>query len=225
MKYYLSLLFTATIMFLTSCGETDPPEVTAVKETWENVKKATLEKDGALAAENFSVEMIGYYGELRDQALTADREALLQMPVMRRLAVLGMRLRLSTEELEAMSGKDLFVRALEEGWIKFHLQGDGLAELKVNDGHITALTTMGGKPTTLRVHFLEEDGEWRFDYTPNMAAAAGMLEQMGRSSELSEEEFAAQMIKNSTKLDLKESDWNPPAKASGDQPDEEEETS
>ena len=210
-----SWLVAACLAFtLCSCGDrrpVQPPAAAAddVQAAWDEFKSASLSNHGSIAANRVTKATHDYYAEIRDLALTASRDQIQQMSIARQITVLGMRVRIEPERLREMSGRDLFVHAVDNGWIgKNSASDEGITGIVVTGDSAKAEATKAGDPVGLSMHFVKEDGEWRLDMMQLMKLANGAFDAMQKQSGLSEEEFITRTIEMVTSKRLTPSDWN-----------------
>lgn len=211
-----SWLATACLAFaLCGCGDSRPmqsPDAAAgdVQAAWDEFKSASLSNHGSIAANRVTKATHDYYAEIRDLALTANRDQIQQMSIARQVTVLGMRVRIEPERLREMSGRDLFVHAVDSGWIgKSSASDEGITGIVVTGDYAKAEATKAGEHVGLYMHFVKEDGEWRLDMMQLMKLANAAFDAMHEQSGLNEEEFIARVIETVTSKRLTASDWNP----------------
>jgi hypothetical protein len=203
----------AAATLLVSCGDKKSnPDVDAVQAAWDEFKEASLSSKGDNAANRVTNQTHDYYVEIRDAAITATREQLQGMSLARQVTVLGMRVRVPPSELRTMSGRDLFVHAVDKGWIgKNSASDEGITNIQVTGDHAHANATKAGLTAEHLIHFIKEDNTWRFDMMPMMKLANIAFDAMQKESGLNEEEFVSWLIENVTSKRLSEAGWNPPS--------------
>jgi hypothetical protein len=209
-------LLAAALLACAACGRHDsrPTEsadqaASDVQAAWDEFKSASLSNKGRAAANRVTSATHDYYAEIRDLALTATREQVQRMSIAKQVTVLGMRVRIDPEQLKNMSGRDLFIHAVDHGWIgKTSATDEGITGIVVTGDHARAEATNAGEPVGVYLHFIKEDGAWRLDMMQLMKVANAAFDAMQAQSGLNEEEFVTRVIETVTSERLSEDDWN-----------------
>jgi hypothetical protein len=184
-------------------------EAQEVQAAWNEFKEASLSGKGEVAANRVTSATHDYYTEIGSLALRAGRDELLKMSLAKQITVLGMRVRMDSQRLKEMSGRDLFVHAVDKGWIgKTSATDEGISKIQVTGAHARAEATKAGKPTGQYLHFLKEGEVWRLDMMHLMKFVNTAFEAMHKQSGMSEEEFVSRMIERVTSKRLTADDWN-----------------
>ena len=200
---------------LSGCGDAPPGEsadqaAVDVQAAWDELKSASLSNQGSVAADRVTKATHDHYAEIRDLALTATRDQLQGMSIAKQVTVLSMRVRIEPERLKEMSGRDLYIHAVDQGWIgKNSASEEGITGIVVTGDHAKAEITNAGEPVGQYMHFTREDGAWRLDVMQLMMLANAAFDAMQEQSGLSEEEFITRLIETVTSRRLTEDDWNP----------------
>ena len=151
-----------------------------------------------------------YYEEIRTLALTADRARLKQLTLTWQMGILGMRLRLTAKQLTSMTGRDLFVYAVDQGWIgKDTVANQDIGKITVTGDHAHAPSTVGGKTTPLKMQFIRQDGVWRLDMMHMMKFANTVMDQLREQTGVPEDEFLDRVVATVTGKRLTDATWEP----------------
>lgn len=185
-------------------------EKSAVALAWSQLKQAMLESDGEAAASRVTKVTHEYYEELRKAALSAERGQLEEMVFAKRFTVLAMRFRMTKEELTKMSGREVFVHAVEEGWVgKDGVTKVEIGEFTVAGAHASAPLLSAGRESGLVVHFDKEEGAWKLDMMQFMKFANLAFDKMLAESQFTEEEFTKKLLGAVTGREVTEEVWIP----------------
>lgn len=191
-----------------------------VEAAWTDFKKASLSGQGEIAAGRVTSATHDYYEEIRKLALEASRDELGKYVFMKRYTALGMRLRMPAEQLRSMSGRELFVYSVDQGWIgKNSATDEGIGEITVTGDHARAVATKAGRPTRQYYHFVKKDGVWRLDMLQLMKFANVAFDQMLQDSGMTEAQFTKRFLEATTGKTVTDDLWIPP---DAEQPDERE---
>ncbi|MFP6605259.1 MAG: hypothetical protein VCC19_01665 [Myxococcota bacterium] len=110
---------------------------------------------------------VEHYQHLRDVALHADVSALDALDPTDQLQALFLRLTIDAKPLQEMSGREILVRAVDQGWIGQDLRRmDELREVAVEGDTATGRLYKFGRQDRAdrgRQYFIRENGEWRVD--------------------------------------------------------------
>ena len=185
----------------------------AVQEAFQAYKTAILEDRGTEAATFLSEGTVAYYGEMRDLALHATREELAEVSMVDLMQAILMRVRIPTDDLQGMSGRQVLTHAVNEGWVgKNSVSGLEVEGVTVN-GDDAALTLTG---TTEEMHFhRESDGAWRLDLRRTLVNADVQLEMTARQNNMTREEFVLTVVGSMAGAPLDDSVWEPPLPHAG----------
>lgn len=210
------------LLLLTGCGPKSdaPPAAEAeVRAAWKEFKNASLSGNGSVAASRVIDATHAYYDEVRRLALYADRQALAAFVFAKRYTVLGMRLRMSAEQLRSMSGRELFVHSVNQGWIgKNNATDEGVGAVTVTGDHARCVATKNGKATGQYLHFVGEAGAWKLDMMQLMTTVNVMFDQMLRESGMTEDAFTRKFLEATTGRTVTEDLWKPPEAEQGAAP-------
>lgn len=180
-----------------------------VRTVFEEYRTAILAKDGETAAARVGEGVISRFDEWRNAALVADRPSLQRLSVGTQIFVLRARLELSRAELQSLSGRGLFVHAVTAGWIpRSSVEGwqTGIATIDDRSASLT-LTKGTGE---MQMPFVFEQGEWRIDLSPAMAADETELEDRESDPDGSLGEFVEEWLRDHSSEPFDPAVWDGP---------------
>lgn len=179
----------------------------AVCDVFESYREALSGKDGARAAELVSDRTLSYYGNMKQAALHMPADSARKLALQDRLLLLFLRQRLSAEELRERTGREIFVRAVDEGWIGnaqtlelygAHI-GEDFAQLEVYDRD----------GTLYPLECFKERGEWKLDLMfVSKLAGKGLSQQIGGEQE---DERLLTLVEAASGQKTTADIWEPPA--------------
>lgn len=190
-----------------------PSAARAVRQTWENYKKAILGKDGAAALALVNQTTVGYYGQMRTLALRATEAEVKALSVTNKIMVLSYRHRLSPEQLEAMNAEELFVHGVSQGWIgEQGVLRTTLGSVRVSGGVASGEAIVGGKATPLTYRFEREGGKWKIDLAALMPVADIAMRAVIKELKVEEDQFILDILESLSGVKPSADIWKPPAR-------------
>jgi len=185
----------------------------AVEQTFESYRRALLARDGAAAADLVTEQTWAFYRDWADRALTADRVALMESPLVDRVSVLLMRHGMAPAQLREMSGKEIFAHAVERGWIS----RDGTSNLRLTeyraDGSTAHARVVGrsGQVSDIMLRFVRQEGRWRLDVPDMVDTSRSAVALAVALSDMTQEEFLYHALEDGTGRRPGPEIWNPPS--------------
>jgi hypothetical protein len=163
------------------------------------------------AATLLSPSTIDYYGRMRELALYADKDTLLEQSTMNLAQAMILRHSIPADDLSFMTGFDVIVHAIERGWIG----KNSVAPFRVQDVHVTGDTAIidvvSDRETGVgRMRMVRKDGRWTLDLLFIMEATGARFEAAAEKSGLSREEFILGLLAGLSGIQPRETIWNPP---------------
>ena len=111
----------------------------------------------------------------------------------------------SLAELRALAGDAAFAYTIDTGWVTEDAEDDpDLSALQVYGGDDRAILRDGDE----ELHFIREDGGWRWDMMPTILAASTALAP-DPDSEMTEDEFVMFILEYSDGRDPSPDIWQP----------------
>ena len=180
-------------------------ESDAVVEAFEKYRAALLEQDGAEAVRHLSSATLAMYDEQQSWAMSSSKDELNDLAPGIRLQVLILRQRIPVEELRAMDGAAVAAYAVDHGWVG----KDGTLRMTIGNVALqgkraTAVASDGGI-----VHFVRENGEWKFDLTIVLKGFDQLVQRHARERGMSENEVIFSMVTTLSGRQVNESIWKP----------------
>ena len=180
-----------------------------IRSVYDQYREAMLAKAGETAASLMSKESIAYHQTNRDLALDATREVLKQRLFVEQNQVLLLRLRMTREELEKLSGQALVAHLVSKGWVT--MPGTTQATLgKVQVEGVEALgqSMIGEREGALDYfRFAKEEAGWRVDSAYSAKRGEQSLKSMQRSQD--PEQFVTTIVMSVSQMPVDESIWEP----------------
>jgi hypothetical protein len=125
------------------------------------------------------------------------------------MQALMLRDQIESEQLRGMSGRDILVLAIDNGWVgKQGVSKLDIDEIDVNGDKATARVLSMRGPTDQVMQFVREGG-WKFDLRALMDRSASIVEEMLRSQGDIEENVVSLMSMTSGR-EVSPTIWDPP---------------
>lgn len=149
-----------------------------VRQDYAKLKAALERGDGKTAATLVSADTIALYDHCRSLAVSAPESSLRPLDQMSVVLVLQLRYLLSKQELQSMTGADLFAWGVEKGLLKKNtVEGIDITGVEFKGDRAAASLTKAGKPLDgSRFDFVQEDNHWKLDMLPIIDAGNVALE-------------------------------------------------
>lgn len=134
-------------------------------KVFEDYKSAVLADNGPKAAKFVSSEIFQYFDKMKFAALNYDREKLQsELTVADQITVLRLRKELPAKKIKKLSGKALFINAINQQWLdKEYLPKVSLVNISAKNGVALADHMVDGYNTGAKVRFIYENRGWKFD--------------------------------------------------------------
>ena len=170
-------------------------EEQAVRDCYIAYKTAILDGDGQAAARHVSASTIAYYKKMLDLVFSASVAETQVLPLLDRMTVVLVRAQVDPELLRVMTGKGLFIHAIQAGMIsKNSVIQNEIGKVTVFKNHATGEHITAGKLTPHRWQFSKEDGTWRLELMANMAAMTLGFKQAIKQMGKAENEFILDLV-------------------------------
>jgi hypothetical protein len=145
-----------------AAGSNEEQQVRAV---FVEYKAAIRQSKGEAAANAVSERTLAYFERMRSAALHMPASAVKQAPVMDRTVILISRARVSRKDLERWRGRELFVHAVNQGWVgkeAQRLEPDAVA-LEGDTASLGLRTSSEVVPPAEGFRLYREAGGWKLD--------------------------------------------------------------
>jgi hypothetical protein len=195
-------------------------ERAAVAGVFDGYKRAILAGKGAESTAFISDKTFAYYESMRVAALEMPAAEVRRAKVMDKLMILSLRARVARADLERWKSKELFVHAVDQGWI-----GDDVRDLEADevriDGDVAQIGIRKGAtkvPPAMGFTAYREGGAWKLDIMSVRKIGEPALAAAMR--EIDRDEDRALLTVLGTLVDKKLDDgiWEPLAKGAQDKP-------
>jgi hypothetical protein len=167
-----------------------------VRAVFQSYKRLLLAMDGEKCATVVDRATRDYYQRMRDLALKGSAAKVQALPIIDKLMVVRIRHEVPLALIKKMDGPKLFAYGVQRGWVSRDsvTNGDiGQVEAAGPD-FATAVFTVQGKPTPLKIEFRKEDGAWRVGLLSLFRPGEIALRQLQSKSGMSEDEFVLDLV-------------------------------
>jgi hypothetical protein len=152
----------------TASSSLEPPaagEEQAVREIFLQYRDAIAKGRGETAASLASEKTLAYFERMRLAALTMPAAEVKHSPVMDRTMILLTRARIAKEDLERWHGRELFVHAVDQGWVGKEAQRLEPDVVSIEGGTASLGLRSGTSVVTPAQGFrlYQEGGGWKLD--------------------------------------------------------------
>jgi hypothetical protein len=181
-------------------------EADAVRAVLRDYVAATQRGDGAAAARLVTRETREYYARMARMAVSAPEVQVRAAPLMERMMILMYRHRVPAAELRRLSADAAFAYTIDHGWVSGNEDADPLLSAAGVFGERDRAVLRDGNGED--VHFLREDGAWRWDMMPTLVAASTTFAP-DPDSGMTEDEFVMFVLRFSNGRDPSPDIWQP----------------
>ncbi|HEX6373042.1 MAG TPA: hypothetical protein VF006_29235 [Longimicrobium sp.] len=181
-----------------------PADAEAIRGVVREYQQAADRRDGAAAARLVTRDTRGYYGRMRDMAVSAPEQQVRAAPLMDRFTILLYRHRVPADELRALPADSAFAYTIRAGWVAGDAEDDVAAQGEIVGQGDRAVLRIEEE----EIHFLREDGAWRWDMMPSLLAASEAFAP-DPDSGMTEDEFVMFVLKHSDGRDPSPDIWQP----------------
>lgn len=181
-----------------------------IRKTFSQYREALLKKDGHAAAATVDADTLAYYAKMRELALSADAATTRKQSMIDRIMILRLRHEIGFERVNKMSGRDLFVYAVDQGWVSpSSVEKASLGTVKIsgNEGH--GELVMGEKPAPFNFLFKKTEQGWRFSLLPMLALGEPAMQQMAKQAGQEENAFVFTILEKISGKRVPETVWEP----------------
>jgi hypothetical protein len=191
----------------------EPPTKPA-RAAFEAYVDALSTKNGAAAAKVVTTSTFDYYERMRVAALEAPAKTVKQMGPADQIMVLALRLQLKPEQLRRMKSKDVFVEAINRGWIDSNMVARAsLARLAVRGDVATGVLMKDDQDLHVEWHLTRENGQWKNDLFYLVQLVNMMLSTQSKVAGLDLNQLLQTGVESLVGRKLTPADWDPPASA------------
>jgi hypothetical protein len=182
----------------------------AIEAVFSAYKDALLKSDGSGAADVLSARTIAFYDGIVHHALNTSRAKLGELDFISKLMVARIRLEFTREQISRMTGRELLVIGVDNGWISKSSVAniDRLVEIKVASSEATA--SMPVAPGVPAFRFLKEPEQWKLDLVASFDLANAAMKHEITTSGLTEEQFIIRLLRVLSSKKVDERIFSPP---------------
>jgi hypothetical protein len=193
---------------LGSCGSADEQ---AIRQAFQQYKQALLDQDGERAAALVTHNTLDYYGEMRDLALDATRDEILDRRLIDRLTIALYRVLLGPT-LEQVNARQLFVFSVDEGLIgsRSDVAGLEIGDVTVSGDFGTANATSEGQEAPLVWEFRREGDQWKLDLEALFPVSNLVLQNAAEEAGLTENQLIYRTLEARTGQRIGAEIWGEP---------------
>lgn len=189
-------------------------EQAAIRKCFSAYKAAILDGNGEVAVKHITAGSLAKYEKLKGLALYAKRADVNSHSLMDKLIIFSLRHRVPLQSLDKMTPQDLFVYAVNHGW----MGRDSVMDMDVGDISIAGLSAeaarlRSGKRINGNFLFENQEKQWRLDLTVIMSDANGNLGRIVENSKTEENQFLFNSLESITGTEVTEEIWQPLAKS------------
>lgn len=173
----------ALVCLLVLGGAAAPAEEEIVG-AFNGYRQALSVSDGGSAAPFISERTFQHYDEMVRLTLHGARADLENAAFIDRFMILRVRAHYDTADLQRMTGRDLFIQAVDNGWVGSNLAQVQLGRIDVLGTRARGQVVVNDQQANFGFNFFYEQDAWKLDVTPAPWMNASMLavaERMGMS--------------------------------------------
>lgn len=174
-----------------------------VKASFQRYTEALLKGDGETAWSLVDSGTQRFYSQMPGDAVSMRRDQLQRLDYAQKMQVLRLRAEFRKQQLESLSGRDVFVLAITNGWIsKSAVQSvTTLQRVSVNGRYAVGYIPQDPKAP---FYFIYEDAQWKLSLWKLFEFANAITKQMKEESGLPDEEFLLALMRQLSKYEVNE---------------------
>jgi hypothetical protein len=173
-----------------------------VQSAFQAYREALLRNDGPAAWDLMDAGTEKYYAEALSDAMSLPQPDLARLDFIAKFMVLRLRLEFRKPELQRLSARDVFVHAVEKGWISRSSveRITGFDRIEI-EGHLASgyLAASGSTPV---FHFIHEGGRWKLSLWKIMELGNAGIAQLLKEQNVSEDELMLHMLRSVSKYEV-----------------------
>jgi hypothetical protein len=157
----------------------------AIRATFHRYRDAIAAKNGEAAVNEVSERTLSAFEAYRTAALSMPADQVKARPIVERLMIVIVRARVPAPELRQVNGRELFVRAVDNGWVGKNVATIDAAEVSLDgdSAHLGVRTSRGELPPAQGFTFHREKGSWKMDVMSLAAFDASLKAMLSRIDE------------------------------------------
>ena len=192
----LPWLFILLMLFSFFCQGFEK-EKSEIQSTFNRYQSALLSTNGKAAAREVCSQTIQWYEKARNDAISMKRVQLNRVDILRKFTILRLRHEFSKQQLENMDGKQLFIIAVNNGWIS----PETVRTIRLD--RIEAGTDQGKayikkSPLTPAFHFIKENKKWKLTLVKSFPLVIKAFKAM-KPTDVNENQWIITLLETITK--------------------------
>lgn len=206
LTYAIALLLLASVC---SCTK-KPSAADDIQSVFQKYRTALLTGDGEAAWAVLDSHTQNFYSTALQDALTLPKSRLDRLDMIHKLTVLRLRADLRREELQNLTGHDVLVMAVQNGWIsKSSVESmTNLHRIEVTDRYAGAF--LPESPKIPALYFINEGSEWKLSLFRSFELVNATMRQWRVQSGQTERDFLLGMLRQVSKYEVDEKIWDGP---------------
>jgi hypothetical protein len=152
-------------------------EAAAIRGRFADYGEAVRAGDGDRVVALVDAETVRFYERMKDAALTMPAAEVKRQQVVEQITLLMFRVGRSRDELAGARVSELLAGTLGHGAGMDVTAGIALTDLRVEGDRARVAITKDGQRSSFDLHFVREDGEWKFQLTRLMSTVNAHLTQ------------------------------------------------
>lgn len=142
----------------------NPADIEGIAQCFYGYQDAVLADDGERAASFVDGGVYDYYTVGARQAVTLPKVEFDTLSLQERYLILLLRHSMSLEQLENMTGRELFVHAIRNGWTgKSGMAAQELRDVSIDNDRAEASILVNGRFFGHKYYFLRDTGGWKLN--------------------------------------------------------------
>lgn len=184
-----------------------------IRQAFLAYKAAILQQQGQSAVQLVNTATLQYYERMKALTLEGQEREVRQLTPAHKIMVLLLRHRVPVGDLRRMTPEELFIHAVNQGWIgKNGVLDSDIGQIRVFGNDASAEHVKNRKPTPLKYRFTKEDGKWKIDLTALMPMADQAMSMLIKTEGLDEDAFIISLIESISGKKILPTIWQPPGK-------------
>jgi hypothetical protein len=180
-----------------------------VSEAFEKYKNSVLNDKGEEAVNYVDNKTLEHYQHILDLVKAADSLELEKSTLLDKFFVIAIRHTTEKEILLKMTGKDLFVHAINKGMVgKESVVNATIGDVEISKDFAVGEFQSGGKNTGVKMHFHKQSNVWKVDLTSLFSFSNIAFEKMIKETGMSENVFLLRVLEEVYEKEADASVWN-----------------
>lgn len=172
-------------------------EKSEIQSTFNRYQSALLSANGKAAAQEVCLQTIQWYEKTRNDALYMKRVQLNRVDILRKFTILRLRHEFSKQQLENMDGKQLFIIAVNNGWISPETVRTIRLD-RIEAGTDQGIAYIKKAPLTPAFHFIKENKKWKLALVKSFPLVIKTFKAM-KPSDVDEDQWIITLLETITK--------------------------